>query len=40
MQDTRYSVNVPQVLSAVLHTTPAGPDRFGKDQHLGNRHNR
>jgi len=35
---TRYSVNVPQVLSAVLHTEPAGPDHFGQDQHLGHRY--
>lgn len=39
-QDTRYSVNVPQVLSAVLHTEPAGPDHFGKYQHLGYGHQR
>jgi len=32
--DTRYSANVPQVLSAVLHTQPAGPDHFGQEQHL------
>ena len=30
----------PQVLSAVLHTQPAGPDRFGKEQLLGQRHKR
>ncbi|HXB08008.1 MAG TPA: relaxase/mobilization nuclease domain-containing protein [Puia sp.] len=39
-QDTRFSANVPQVLSAVLHTTPAGPDHFGQDQHFGHRHSR
>lgn len=38
--DTRYSANVPQVLSAVLHTTPANPDHFGHDQSLGHRHKR
>jgi len=38
--DTRYSANVPQVLSGVLHTQPAGPDHFGQDQHLGHRHKR
>lgn len=38
--DTRFSANVPQVLSAVLHTQPAGPDHFGQDQHLGHRHKR
>ena len=38
--DTRFSANVPQVLSTVLHTQPAGPDRFGQDQHLGQRHKR
>jgi HipA-like C-terminal domain len=37
-QDTRYSANVPQVLSAVLHTQPAGPDQFGQNQHLAYRH--
>jgi len=36
--DTRYSANVPQVLSAVLHTQPAGPDHFGYDKSLGYRH--
>jgi len=39
-QDTRFSVNVPQVLSAALHTQPAGPDRFEKDQHLGHGYKR
>lgn len=35
--DTRYSANVPQVLSSVLHTDPAGPTIFGQRQgkHLG-----
>jgi hypothetical protein len=37
-QDSRYSANVPQVLSEVLHTQPAGPDHFGYDQFLGHRH--
>ncbi|GGA82145.1 relaxase/mobilization nuclease domain-containing protein [Puia dinghuensis] len=37
-QDTGFSANVPQVLSAVLHTQPAVPDQFGQDQHLGHRH--
>ena len=36
--DNRYTANVPQILSAVLHTQPAGPDHFGQDQHLGYRH--
>lgn len=37
--DTRYSANVPQVLSSVLHTEPAGPTPFGQrqGQHLGQR---
>ncbi|WP_431216156.1 relaxase/mobilization nuclease domain-containing protein [Puia sp. P3] len=39
-EDSRYSANVPQVLSAVLHTQPAGPDHFGHDQYLGHRHRR
>jgi hypothetical protein len=38
--DTRFSANVPQVLSATLHTHPAGPDHFGQDQHLGHGHKR
>ncbi|HVU98505.1 MAG TPA: relaxase/mobilization nuclease domain-containing protein [Puia sp.] len=38
--DARFSANVPQVLSATLHTHPAGPDRFGQDQHLAYRHKR
>ena len=38
--DTRFSANVPQVLSATLHTHPAGPDRFGQDKHLGHGHKR
>jgi hypothetical protein len=37
--DTRFCANVPQILSATLHTQPAGPDHFGKDQHLGRRNN-
>jgi hypothetical protein len=39
-QDIRYSANVPQVLSAMLHTQPAGPDHFGQDQHFSHRHKR
>jgi hypothetical protein len=39
-QDTRFSANIPQVLSATLHTQPAGPDHFGKWQQLGHRHKR
>jgi len=35
-----FSANVPQVLPAVLHNQPAGPDRFGQDQHLEHRHKR
>jgi len=36
--DTRYSANVPQVLSAVLHTQPDGPEHFGLHQHIEYRH--
>jgi hypothetical protein len=38
-EGVRFNANVPQVLSAILHTDPGshGPDPFGQDQHLGPR---
>jgi hypothetical protein len=34
-----FNNNVPQLLSSLLHTSPddEGPNKFGKDQSLGNR---
>jgi hypothetical protein len=41
-QETRFSANVPQVLSSLLHTEPSSLrfEAFGQDQSLGHRHKR